>query len=151
MYQFRLATSIPFFYFIVNRVKLWLFLLFPFASVEKSSTIMPMRKQAAHFLNSIAYERGLSEHTRAAYERDLSFFFLFLEEQKVSTFEEVTRGHIASFLLREKRQGAAIATRARRLVAIKVFFSYLVSEGHLRQNVTASVESRRQARPAHAW
>jgi len=105
-----------------------------------------MRKQAIQFLDSIAYERGLSEHTRAAYERDLSFFFLFLEDQKISTFEDVTRGHIASFLLHEKKQGAAIATRARRLVAIKVFFSYLVSEGHLHQNVTASIASGRHGR-----
>ena len=105
-----------------------------------------MRKQAAHFLDSLAYERGLSGHTRAAYERDLSFFFLFLEGQRIGRFDEVTRGHIAAFLLHEKRQGAAIATRARRLIAIKVFFNYLMSEGHLQQNVTATIPSGRHGR-----
>lgn len=106
-----------------------------------------MRRQAAHFLDSIAYERGLSEHTREAYERDLSSFFLFLEQQaKVNAFEAVTRDHIAAFLLHEKRQGMSIATRARRLVAIKVFFSYLMAEGHLQQNVTATLSSGRHGR-----
>ncbi|MCL1921046.1 MAG: tyrosine recombinase [Kiritimatiellaeota bacterium] len=106
-----------------------------------------MRRQAAQFLDSIAYERGLSEHTRAAYERDLSFFFLFLEEAcGVSAFEAVTRGHVAAFLLHGKRQGLAIATRMRRLVAIKVFFSYLLAEGRLRQNVTAAITARRHGR-----
>ena len=105
-----------------------------------------MRREAAHFLDSIAYERGLSQHTRLAYERDLSAFFLFLEEQGVGDFRQVTRGHIAAFLQHEKRQGRAVATRARRLVAIKVFFRYLVAEGHLQQDVTAAITSGRHGR-----
>jgi integrase/recombinase XerD len=106
-----------------------------------------MRRQAIHFLDSIAYERGLSKHTRAAYERDLSFFFLFLEEQgHVTALEQITREHIAAFLVHEKRQGLSMATCARRLVAIKVFFSYLMSEGHLRQNVAAVMSSGRHGR-----
>lgn len=106
-----------------------------------------MRKEAAQFLDAIAYERGLSEHTRAAYERDLSDFFAYLEGvAKVSAFEQVKREHIADYLLYEKRQGLAIATRARRLVAIKVLFNYLVAEGHLRSNVTETVESAKRGR-----
>jgi len=106
-----------------------------------------MRKQAADFLDSIAYERGLSEHTRAAYERDLSRFFLFLEEQgRAHTPEQVTREHIAAFLLNEKRLGLSATTRARRLAAIRVFFGYLVSEGHLKRDVTAAMASARLGR-----
>jgi len=105
-----------------------------------------MRKLATDFLNSMAYERGYSGHTRAAYERDLSCFFLFLEGQGIDAFGQVARGHLAAFLQQEKTQGMSLATRARRLVAIKVFFTYLVSEGHLRQNVTAALVSKRHGR-----
>jgi len=106
-----------------------------------------MRKQAVQFLDSIAYERGLSGHTRAAYERDLSQFFLFLEERGLASAPgQITRGHIAAFLLDEKRQGMAVATRARRLAAIRVFLGHLVSEGLLRQNVTATMASGRLGR-----
>ena len=38
-----------------------------------------MRKQVAQFLDHVAYERGLSENTRAAYENDLLTFVAFLE------------------------------------------------------------------------
>jgi len=106
-----------------------------------------MRSEAARFLDAIAYERGLSEHTRAAYERDLSDFFAYLESiAKVASFSEVTREHIADYLLYEKRQGLSSATRARRLVAIKVLFTYLVAEGHLRSNVSETVESAKRGR-----
>jgi integrase/recombinase XerD len=106
-----------------------------------------MRREAARFLDAIAYERGLSAHTRAAYERDLSDFFAYLESiAKVGSFSEVTREHIADYLLYEKRQGLSIATRARRLVAIKVLFNYLVAEGHLRSNVSETVESAKRGR-----
>lgn len=106
-----------------------------------------MRSEAALFLDAIAYERGLSEHTRAAYERDLSDFFAYLESiAKVASFSEVTREHIADYLLYEKRQGLSIATRARRLVSIKVLFDYLVAEGHLRSNVSETVESAKRGR-----
>ena len=106
-----------------------------------------MRREAARFLDAIAYERGLSEHTRAAYERDLSDFFAYLESiAKVASFSEVTREHIADYLLYEKRQGLSSATRARRLVAIKVLFTYLVAEGHLRSNVSETVESAKRGR-----
>ncbi len=106
-----------------------------------------MRSEAARFLDAIAYERGLSEHTRAAYERDLSDFFAYLESiAKVKDFDHVAREHIADYLLYEKRQGLSIATRARRLVAIKVLFTYLVTEGHLRSNVSETVESAKRGR-----
>jgi integrase/recombinase XerD len=106
-----------------------------------------MRREAALFLDAIAYERGLSEHTRAAYERDLSDFFAYLENiAKVTSFNGVTREHIADYLLYEKRQGLSIATRARRLVSIKVLFDYLVAEGHLRTNVTETIESAKRGR-----
>lgn len=106
-----------------------------------------MRSEAARFLDAIAYERGLSEHTRAAYERDLSDFFAYLESTpKVGSFAEVTREHIANYLLYEKRQNLSIATRARRLVSIKVLFDYLVAEGHLRSNVSETVESAKRGR-----
>ena len=105
-----------------------------------------MRREAEGFLDSMAYERGLSGHTREAYARDLACFLAFLEGRGVGAFGEVTRGHVAAFLLDEKRRGLAVATRVRRLVAIRVFFSYLLSEGVLGQNVTATITSGRHGR-----
>ena len=58
-----------------------------------------MRELIAHFLDHIAYERGLSANTRAAYETDLGAFAAFLESQgHLTAFSQVTRDHIAEFL-----------------------------------------------------
>jgi len=97
-----------------------------------------MRRQVAQFLDHIAYERGLSLNTRAAYESDLSAFVTFLETTAAArSFPEVTREHVAAFLEEQRRRGMRTTTRARRLIAIKVLFAFLSAEGAVPTNVTA--------------
>jgi len=106
-----------------------------------------MRQQVAHFLDHIAYERGLSANTRAAYEKDLLLFVTFLEQcGGVTRFADVTREHIQLFLDGQRRQGRRVSTRARRLVAIKVLFAFLCSEGELAVNVTEVIEAPSKGR-----
>lgn len=96
-----------------------------------------MRGLVAHFLDHIAYERGLSVNTRAAYEKDLLLFVTFLEKAGgVTRFQHVTREHVQAFLEEQRRQGRRVTTRARRLIAVKVFFAFLCAEGHVPENVT---------------
>lgn len=106
-----------------------------------------MRRQIAQFLDHVAYERGLSENTRVSYESDLTFFAGFLEKTfHVEDFAHVTRGHIAAFLDAQRKQGMRATTRARRLVAIKVLFTFLFTEGLLTSNVTEVVASLAKGR-----
>lgn len=99
---------------------------------------LSMRGQVKQFLDHIAYERGLAENTRVAYESDLSAFVAFLEHgAAIKAFSAVTRQHIAAFLEEQRRQGFESSTRARRLVAIKVFFSFLAAEGVIPTDITA--------------
>ncbi|HNX35631.1 MAG TPA: site-specific tyrosine recombinase [Kiritimatiellia bacterium] len=106
-----------------------------------------MRGQVAQFLDHIAYERGLSENTRAAYESDLFFFVAFLEAKcGVSAFRQVTREHVAAFLEDQRRQGKRVTTRARRLIAIKVLFAFLCAEGHVPGNVVEVMASPAKGR-----
>jgi integrase/recombinase XerD len=103
--------------------------------------------QVAQFLDHIAYERGLAENTRAAYESDLTAFVTFLERsQGVHAFRDVTRRHIAAFLEEQRRVGFRAATRARRLVAVKVFFGFLAAEGLVPADVTAVMNAPAKGR-----
>jgi integrase/recombinase XerD len=107
----------------------------------------PMRGQVAHFLDHIAYERGLAAHTRAAYETDLAAFIASLQAQGgVLSFSQVTRDHIAVFLAAQRRMRMSSATLARRLVVIKVFFAFLCAEGHITENVTEVMSSPAKGR-----
>jgi integrase/recombinase XerD len=106
-----------------------------------------MRRQVAQFLDHIAYERGLSENTRAAYGSDLLSFVDFLETRcAVRAFSQVTREQIAAFLEDQRRQGMRAATRARRLVAVKVLFAFLCAEGVVPANVTAVMDAPAKGR-----
>jgi len=101
-----------------------------------------MRGRITQFLDHVAYERGLSANTRAAYETDLRLFVSFLDRRcGVTDFSGVTRDHIVAFLESQRQQGRRATTRARRLTAIKVLFGFLCAEGHLAVNVTEVMDA----------
>ena len=106
-----------------------------------------MRDEIAQFLDHIAYERGLSANTRAAYEADLLIFAAFLESRcGITRFAHVTRDHIASFLEGQRRQGMRATTRARRLIAIRVLFAFLCAEGRVPADVTTVMDAPAKGR-----
>ena len=94
----------------------------------------PIASAVAVFLDELVYARGLSENTRIAYGNDLRTFCRFLERRSIRRLSEVQRKDIGDFLGEERRASFADTTRARRLVAIKVFFSWLTEERDLNRN-----------------
>lgn len=95
------------------------------------------------FMDFMALERGLSEHTRDAYRMDLDRFVGFLQGHGVQTLNDATRQNIVDFMMAEKDRGMAATTISRRLVAIKVFFRYLQQEGMLAENRSDAMDSPR--------
>ena len=100
-----------------------------------------MKEIIAQFLDHVAFERGLAANTRTAYAADLDIFATFLAARGVHLFNQVTRKQIVEFLTDQRRQKMAVATIARRLVAVKVLFGYLQREGLLDRNVTEAMNS----------
>lgn len=68
--------------------------------------------------------------TLTAYKTDLTQFFLWLSENDmtVTTPGQVTRLHVNEYLAYLSSQGRSGVTRARKLAAIKSFFTYLKDE-----------------------
>jgi integrase/recombinase XerD len=95
------------------------------------------------FLDHISFECGLSPKTREAYGFDLAGFSRFLQAAGVHSPREVTRKILLTYLEGERDRGQSMSSISRRLVAIKVFFRYLVDEGLLEKNMTAVMESPR--------
>ncbi len=93
------------------------------------------------FLDYLTLERGLSKNTRQAYAFDLKQFAAFLDKQGIQSLNALTRKDIQAFLMAEKKRGLAGTSMARALVAIKVFFRYLLQEGLLNLDVTETMES----------
>ena len=81
------------------------------------------------FLSYIASEKGLSLNTVLAYERDISEF---IQASSNPNSEEGIIEHMSAL----KQKGYASSSIYRTLMALKVFFRFLKSEGHLPKDPT---------------
>lgn len=92
------------------------------------------------FLDYLSSERGLSQNTIQAYNRDISAFISFLQSLG-KTVQEVTEDQLASFLEFLLKQKYAPTSRGRALIALKVFFRFLKREGLLTENPAFYISS----------
>jgi integrase/recombinase XerD len=93
------------------------------------------------YLIALRVERGLSQNTIAAYERDLGQYLEFVEDR--ATNEEEISGFISS--LRER--GLADSTIARKIASIRGLHRFLVQEDMWEIDPTALVDSPRRPDP----
>jgi len=98
------------------------------------------------FLNYLAVEKGFSENTVVAYRNDLYQLASFIEEEaakrgSIPTWAGFGRQEVLSYLLNLKERGYVPTTQARKVAAVKSFFSFMMDEGKLRDNPTQNVSS----------
>ncbi|MCP4623992.1 MAG: tyrosine recombinase XerC [bacterium] len=97
-----------------------------------------MVKQFADYLGVV---RGRSEHTVAAYRRDVSDFRSFLsEERDVAALENVTKMDVRAFLFQQRARNQNVSL-ARKLSSLRAFFRYMVREGRLDNNPALEVDA----------
>lgn len=96
------------------------------------------------FLDFIAVERGLAGNTVDAYRRDLTVFAEAMRRRGRTSVRSVTRRDLLAYLSEQQAGGLAPATMERRLVAVKVFFAYLLNEGLVETDVAAVMRLPRQ-------
>ena len=92
------------------------------------------------FLDQLWMERGLSDHTLAAYRRDLNRYAEWLLQSTLS-LRTATRGDIQSFLASESKRGLKARSLARALSSIRAYYSSLLIDGHLTKDPAAEVDS----------
>jgi integrase/recombinase XerD len=100
------------------------------------------------FLTFLSAEKGSSENTISAYRIDLVQFREYLQRRHGALYEgfwgRVDKEDILSYImyLKGDREYAA-ATTARKVAAIRSFFHFLVAEGVIRDDPTATLDSVR--------
>ena len=97
------------------------------------------------FLDAIAAERGASINTLQAYQRDLEDFSATVRS-KGGTLASAGQGDIVGYLAGLDADGQAVATRARRLSAIRQFFRFLFEEGLRDDDPAALIKGPKRAR-----
>ncbi|MFC1576443.1 site-specific tyrosine recombinase XerD [Candidatus Omnitrophota bacterium] len=98
------------------------------------------------FLDYLTIERGLSPNTIESYRRDLAKFTEYLNARKIGKVKDVTRHNISKYLYFLKDKGLSSSSISRNLVAIKVFFKFLVAERVVKTNAAGTMESPRLVR-----
>ena len=117
-----------------------------------------MHDDIERFLRVLKEERGFSFNTIAAYRNDLSQFVEYLEarqaergttveemalgtESAVERWEELTDGHLTTYLLHLRGREYASSTVARKTAAIKSFCHFLSGEGRMQADPAAKMAS----------
>ncbi|MFZ3152713.1 site-specific tyrosine recombinase XerD [Pseudomonas sp.] len=98
------------------------------------------------FLEAMWFEKGLAEHTRAAYRSDLEHFNGWLSERGV-LLEQVGREAILDHLAWRLNQGYKARSTARLLSGLRGFYRYCLREGLIVLDPTVQVEMPQLGRP----
>jgi len=100
-----------------------------------------MNEWIKEFLDYLTVERGLSKNTISSYGEDLKKFSVYLEAKKIKDIDRVKRRDITNFMLALKDRGLSSNSVSRALVAIKVFYKFLLRERLIKVDIAGVLES----------
>ena len=106
-----------------------------------------MKDLLDEFLNYLSVERGLSKNTISSYKTDLVYFIGRMEKVGIKDVDRVKRQDITGHMLYLKDKGISSNSISRALVAIKMFYKFLVQEHLAREDVPGVLESPKLIRP----
>ena len=105
-----------------------------------------MKARQEQFIDYLKHERGLSERTVEAYQRDLLQLQRELERQDITDLDRVSEHTIRALIARRHRQGQGSRSLQRLLSAIRSFYRWLMKEGLAEHNPAVSVKAPKAAR-----
>jgi integrase/recombinase XerD len=110
-------------------------------STFQASTGQNPSMHLAPFLRYQEVEAGMARNTLLAYGSDLRQFFEWFGSNGPKTLNTVDLKTFTSYLAHLNERGLSSTTVARHLVAIKMFFRYLLLEGIIRESVADLLSS----------
>ncbi|HDK25757.1 MAG TPA: site-specific tyrosine recombinase XerD [Candidatus Atribacteria bacterium] len=93
-----------------------------------------------YFLDYLLVERGLAKNTIIAYRYDLIKYINFLKENKIRSFNHTSKELINNYFAYLKRDGLEINSISRNLVAIKVFYRFMLVESFIKEDISSLIE-----------
>jgi len=105
----------------------------------------PLAGLVQEYLRVLQNERGSSEHTLRAYQRELMNFAAYMSERHggVVTADQIDHLQIRAFLGTLLQRGLSKASTARALASIRSWFKWLARTRHVQQNVASLVATPR--------
>ncbi len=101
---------------------------------------MKIESSIETFLNTIVFERNLSERTLEAYKSDLKIVSQIFEQKEI---EEITTENVREFIeLLEKNHHYKDTTIKRKIATLKVFFNFAEQEGIIDASPTRKIRQK---------
>ena len=101
-----------------------------------------MLSQIDSFILYLATERGLSENYQLSTRHSLETFAAWLERERgITEVSQIELGHITDYLAERKDGGLAASSLRLIIIAIKIFFRFLVARNHLPTDVSDALLS----------
>lgn len=77
------------------------------------------------FVNYMEEEKNASNSTVLSYQRDLKKLFLYLDERRIHSVDEITSTNLNSYVLQMEKQGFSTSSVSRSVASMRAFFHYL--------------------------
>ena len=101
-----------------------------------------MHSQIDSFILHLATERGLSENYQLSTRNSLETFAQWLKEMRgITETSQIELGHITDYLAERKKNGLAASSLRLIVIAIKIFFRFLVARNHLPADISDALLS----------
>ncbi|PYK32154.1 MAG: site-specific tyrosine recombinase XerD [Verrucomicrobia bacterium] len=99
-----------------------------------------MESEIESFIRFLAVERGLSDNYQLSTQRSLMDFARWCAgTRKIENFKKVTLAAISEYLTDKKRAGLSAASIKLIVIALKIFFRFLVSKGEIKTDPTEAL------------
>jgi integrase/recombinase XerD len=94
-----------------------------------------------HFELFLLTEKRVAKNTLVAYRKDVSQFLLYITDQK-QTLKNCSNGHLKKFLQNLKNNGITAKSLARKISALKLFFSFLNSRFEMENKASSLISPK---------
>jgi integrase/recombinase XerD len=116
------------------------------ASPPPATALGPLRHDLVDFLDAIRVESGVARNTIAAYRHDLEGFLARLHAAGLNEWDHLQPHDVIDHMAGQRAIGAAEASIARSLAAIRMFFAHLIAEGRLHKDPCSLISAPHLAR-----
>lgn len=93
-----------------------------------------------YFLDYLSVERGLAQNTIISYRYDLIKYINFLKKNKIKSFNQTSKGLINGYSVYLKKEGLEINSISRNLIAIKMFYRFMLAENFINEDISNLIE-----------
>lgn len=97
-----------------------------------------------NYIHYLSIEKGLANNSIEAYLRDISRFFMFINDElkmDVNQIESISKEHLLKYFKQINIEGLSKRTQARYIASLKSYFRFLIREAVIKKDPTDIIDT----------